>query len=72
MKYLIYLAVATPLVLGWLLWASDTTPPQAPLISPTGLNAIAAEAPAVAPTPTGKHFADNGDKVAGGSSNKKS
>jgi hypothetical protein len=31
-------------VLGWLLWAAWVTPPpQVPLISPTGLNAVANE-----------------------------
>jgi hypothetical protein len=32
MKYVIYVLVATPLVLGWLFWASDR-PPLPPLFN---------------------------------------
>lgn len=75
MQYVIYFMAATPLVLGWLLWASATTvPSQTPLISPTGLNAVADEAPAAAPKLANraimKAFADNSDKAAGKASNK--
>jgi hypothetical protein len=31
MQYLVYFAVATPLLLGWLFWKSATTPPPPPL-----------------------------------------
>ena len=31
MQYLIYFAVATPLVLGWLFWQSANTPPPPPM-----------------------------------------
>jgi hypothetical protein len=31
MKYVIYFAVATPLVLGWLFWESAHTPPPLPM-----------------------------------------
>lgn len=70
MQYVMYFSVATPLVLGWLVWASATTvPPQTPLISPTGLNAIADEAPAVTPKlaarPVTKALADNSDLNSG-------
>jgi hypothetical protein len=68
MKYLRYFAVATPLVLGWLLWAAWVTPPpQVPLISPTGLNAVADEIPA-SPATIRTAAAGSGNKVAAGSS----
>ncbi len=69
MQYLSYFAVATPLVLGWVLWAAwITPPPQVPLISPTGLNAVADNAiadKAPASPATVRHAAaDSGNKVA--------
>jgi hypothetical protein len=68
MKYLSYFAVATPLVLGWLLWAAWVTPPpQVPLISPTGLNAVANEIPA-SPATIRNAAAGIGNQVAGKSS----
>jgi len=63
MKFLIYLGVATPLVLGWLLWEAATLPPPAPLISPTGLNAVVAETRRPAPT-VKKAAASIGGKIA--------
>lgn len=60
MQYLVYFAVATPLVLGWLMWASATIPPQAPLFSQTGLDAIAAAAPAAEPGPVINAVAERG------------
>ena len=33
MQYLIYFAVATPLLLGWLFWQAATMPPQPPLFA---------------------------------------
>lgn len=62
MQYVIYFLVATPLVLGWLLWASATTPPQPPMFN-TGYNAIYAKAPQSAKA-VKKAVADNSDKAA--------
>ena len=33
MQYLIYFAVATPMLLGWLFYAAATLPPQPPLFA---------------------------------------
>ena len=33
MHYVIYLAVATPLLLGWLFWSAAHIPPQPPLFA---------------------------------------
>jgi hypothetical protein len=42
MQYLIYFAVATPLLLGWLFWEAATIPPQPPLFA-SGYEHIATE-----------------------------
>lgn len=73
MQYVIYFLVATPLVLGWMLWASATTPPQPPMFN-TGYNAIYAGEPAAAPKPAKaakKAVANNSDKATGKASKKK-
>ena len=43
MQYLIYVAVATPLLLGWLFWEAATMPPQPPLFA-SGYEQISPEA----------------------------
>jgi hypothetical protein len=48
MQYLIYFAVATPLVLGWLFWEADR-PPLPPMFQ-TGIEALQTRAePATVP-----------------------
>jgi hypothetical protein len=50
MKYVIYVLVATPLVLGWLFWASDR-PPLPPLFNSGIDNLHVRAAPAPPPQP---------------------
>jgi hypothetical protein len=64
MQYVIYFAVATPLLLGWLFWEAATMPPQPPLFA-SGYERIStkpvqkfATAPVAAPT-ANKKFAKN-------------
>lgn len=47
MKYVLYLAVATPLLLGWLFYESATLPPQPPLFV-GGIERLAPQTPVVA------------------------
>jgi len=44
MQYLIYFAVATPLLLGWLFWQAATMPPEPPLFA-SGYEHISAPPP---------------------------
>ncbi len=64
MQYVIYFAIATPLLLGWLFWEAATMPPEPPLFA-SGYERIStqpgqklATAPVVAPTAK-KKFAKN-------------
>jgi hypothetical protein len=61
MQYIVYFAVATPLVLGWLLWEADR-PPLPPLFD-SGIDNLQVQAapparPAVAPD-TSKRLASD-------------
>lgn len=58
MQYLIYFLVATPLVLGWLVWEADR-PPLPPLFQ-SGIDALQSQAaPLVAPAVTPNRVARN-------------
>lgn len=74
MQYVIYFAVATPLLLGWLFWEAATMPPQRPLfasgyerISPEPAQKLAS-VPMTAPT-TDKKAAKKLAKIEGSSDN---
>jgi hypothetical protein len=63
MQYLIYFAVTTPLLLGWLFYEAATLPPAPPLFA-SGYEDISGQAPAqLAGAPVGnnapKKFAKN-------------
>jgi hypothetical protein len=64
MQYLIYFAVATPLLLGWLFYESATLPPPAPLFASGYEHISAVPAHKLAGTPVAntapKKFAKNG------------
>jgi len=64
MQYLIYFAVTTPLLLGWLFWEAATMPPEPPLfasgyeqVSPEPAQTLASEP--VAGTAANKKLARN-------------
>lgn len=58
MQYLIYLLVATPLLLGWLFWEADR-PPLPPMFQ-SGIDALQTRAePATVPPASPKRIARN-------------
>jgi len=59
MQYLIYVLVATPLVLGWLFWEADR-PPLPPMFQ-SGIDALQTRAePPTVPPAAPKRVARNG------------
>jgi hypothetical protein len=64
MQYLIYFAVATPLLLGWLFYEAATLPPPAPLFASGYEHTSAVPAQQLAATPVAntapKKFAKSG------------
>lgn len=60
MQYVIYVLVATPLLLGWLLWASDR-PPMPPLFNSGIDNLHVRSEPPLGPQPAPNRLARNSD-----------